>query len=73
MNIIKKYPYKKHNRFQSETGRKYLVDEAPVPEIRQDGSDEGKGEQSGKFGGHGKGCEVHGEEYHGNARDNFEG
>ena len=31
--INKKYQYKKHNRFQSETGRKYLVDEAPVPSV----------------------------------------
>jgi len=33
MQIIKKYPYKRHNRFQSETGRKYLVDNAPVPSV----------------------------------------
>jgi hypothetical protein len=33
IKINKKYPYKKHNRFQSETGRKYLVDEAPVPSV----------------------------------------
>ena len=35
IKINKKYPYKKHNRFQSETGRKYLVDEAPVPSVTQ--------------------------------------
>ena len=33
VRINKKYQYKKHNRFQSETGRKYLVDEAPVPSV----------------------------------------
>jgi len=33
VKINKKYLYKKHNRFQSETGRKYLVDEAPVPSV----------------------------------------
>ena len=33
IRINKKYQYKKHNRFQSETGRKYLVDEAPVPSV----------------------------------------
>ena len=31
--FFKKYPYKKHNRFQSETGRKYLVNESPVPSV----------------------------------------
>tara|TARA_R100000426_G_C4822790_1_gene111240 strand:- start:618 stop:1283 length:666 start_codon:yes stop_codon:yes gene_type:complete len=30
---IKKYTYKKHNRFQSEQGRKYLVDEIGVPSV----------------------------------------
>jgi len=30
---VKKYTYKKHNRFQSETGRKYLVNETPVPSV----------------------------------------
>ena len=33
IKINKKYPYKKHNRFQSETGRKYLVNESPVPSV----------------------------------------
>jgi hypothetical protein len=33
MQIIKKYPYKRHNRFQSETGRKYLVEDKPVPSV----------------------------------------
>ena len=33
IRINRKYQYKKHNRFQSETGRKYLVDEAPVPSV----------------------------------------
>jgi len=33
VNILKKYPYKKHNRFQSTTGRKYLVNENPVPSV----------------------------------------
>ena len=33
IKINKKYPYKKHNRFQSETGRKYLVNENPVPSV----------------------------------------
>ena len=31
--IVKKYTYKKHNRFQSEQGRKYLVDEIGVPSV----------------------------------------
>jgi hypothetical protein len=33
ITINRKYPYKKHNRFQSETGRKYLVNEQPVPSV----------------------------------------
>ena len=33
MKRIKKYTYKKHNRFQSEQGRKYLVDEIGVPSV----------------------------------------
>ena len=33
VQINKKYQYKKHNRFQSETGRKYLVNESPVPSV----------------------------------------
>ena len=33
VRINKKYQYKKHNRFQSETGRKYLVNESPVPSV----------------------------------------
>ena len=31
--IVKKYTYKKHNRFQSEQGRKFLVDEIGVPSV----------------------------------------
>ena len=33
MKLIKKYPYKHHNRFSDTTGRKYLVDNIKVPSV----------------------------------------
>tara|TARA_Y100000114_G_scaffold51306_1_gene46803 strand:- start:611 stop:1327 length:717 start_codon:yes stop_codon:yes gene_type:complete len=33
LNKLKKYPYKQYNRYSGEQGRRYLVDEKPVPSV----------------------------------------